>query len=653
MIGSGECITDSVSMDTRTAQINLKEVLENHMKDSRGIGRETVSKLSDQLKHNIRTMKFDIENAFVSMPVELSSVESDEAQELRLVFHTVLDVGKALLSFVNLEDSEAALKASNGVFELCTCTIRVPPEEPETPRRERMRRTLRLWNEARDKAFATKTTVEHLLNTIQRIENHVQYKTSDDISLQLSCLYTLGLLVDREYLGWGSLGDGYEFIENIHDQIYDCEPFIKLCVSTMHVSLPWISSLLCGVCSGHFAWAGDCNVHSRSITAELVEAGILEKMHTISLCRARDMERSTELLESLSRLVESDDDWFWKRFADSGWIERSRKILEFTSNVAVARRVTRTLARMPSRNETTQASVNDKLDVALMKFALDHNDMFAWEALSKISQKSQSMWQRRFECFSVDKGHVQSSQTKKFVPADPKAYVSARLVLLDLCSRAHQELLNILSLIETCSSLMDDAVLLSRMVEVVHFRERSVQMVDRVYAGCVVVNQKYEEAETLRTLASTCSDKACKIADRRRSQLSRKRQLSNFAISHDTPEDLLCPITQELLVDPVVASDGHTYERCAIERVINDNKKQRKSPMTRETLAVEVYTNLHARAQVDRLLEGAVPVSKIKAASQILSEWELSNPHTSESFVFSVSPKPLDEAIFRTTSSSS
>lgn len=652
MIGSGESITASVSMDTRTAQINLKEVLENHMRDSRGVGRETVSKLSDQLKHNVRTMKFDIENAFVSMPVELSSVESDEAQELRLVFDSVLDVGKALLSFVNLEDSEAALKASNGVFELCTCTIHVPPGEPETPRRERMRRTLRLWNEARDKAFATKTTVEHLLNTIQRIENRVQYKTGDDRSLQLSCLYTIGLLVDREYLGWGSLGDGYDFIYNIHDQIYDCEPFIKLCVSTLHVSLPWISSLLCGVCSGHFAWAGDCNVHSRSITAELVEAGILEKMHTISLCRARDMERSTELLESLSRLVESDDDWFWQRFADSGWIERSRKILEFTSNVAVARRVTRTLARMPSKNETTQASVNDKLDVALMKFALDHNDMFAWEALAKISRKSQSMWQRRFECFSVDKGHVQSSQTKKFVPADPKAYVSARLVLLDLCSRAHQELLNILSLIEKCSSLMDDAVLLSRMVGVLHFRERSVQMVDRVYAGCVVVNQKYEEAETLRTLASTCSDKACKIADRRRYQLSRKRQLSSFAISHDAPEDLLCPITQELLVDPVVASDGHTYERCAIERVIND-KKLRKSPMTRETLAVEVYTNLHARAQVDRLLEGAESVSKIKAARQILSEWDLSNPHTSESFVFSVSPKPLDEAIFGTTSSSS
>ena len=27
------------------------------------------------------------------------------------------------------------------------------------------------------------------------------------------------------------------------------------------------------------------------------------------------------------------------------------------------------------------------------------------------------------------------------------------------------------------------------------------------------------------------------------------------------PRELVCPITQELLKDPVVAEDGHTYER--------------------------------------------------------------------------------------------
>lgn len=33
----------------------------------------------------------------------------------------------------------------------------------------------------------------------------------------------------------------------------------------------------------------------------------------------------------------------------------------------------------------------------------------------------------------------------------------------------------------------------------------------------------------------------------------------------DVPEDFVCPITYDVMVDPVVASDGYTYERCAIE----------------------------------------------------------------------------------------
>eukprot|EP00029_Vermamoeba_vermiformis_P011682 TRINITY_DN6496_c0_g1_i1.p1 TRINITY_DN6496_c0_g1~~TRINITY_DN6496_c0_g1_i1.p1 ORF type:complete len:275 (+),score=39.74 TRINITY_DN6496_c0_g1_i1:748-1572(+) len=34
----------------------------------------------------------------------------------------------------------------------------------------------------------------------------------------------------------------------------------------------------------------------------------------------------------------------------------------------------------------------------------------------------------------------------------------------------------------------------------------------------------------------------------------------------DAPADFICPITQEIMLDPVIASDGHTYERRAIEQ---------------------------------------------------------------------------------------
>ena len=36
-------------------------------------------------------------------------------------------------------------------------------------------------------------------------------------------------------------------------------------------------------------------------------------------------------------------------------------------------------------------------------------------------------------------------------------------------------------------------------------------------------------------------------------------------------EDLRCPITQNVMLDPVLCQDGHTYERCAIETWLSKN----------------------------------------------------------------------------------
>ena len=45
--------------------------------------------------------------------------------------------------------------------------------------------------------------------------------------------------------------------------------------------------------------------------------------------------------------------------------------------------------------------------------------------------------------------------------------------------------------------------------------------------------------------------------------------------------DLRCPITGEILFEPVVASDGHIYEKQALETWLSNNNK---SPMTREII---------------------------------------------------------------------
>lgn len=57
---------------------------------------------------------------------------------------------------------------------------------------------------------------------------------------------------------------------------------------------------------------------------------------------------------------------------------------------------------------------------------------------------------------------------------------------------------------------------------------------------------------------------------------------------------LHCPITRAAIQDPAVASDGHTYERAAIEQWIHEaklNSKAPLSPMTGELVAAFVFCN--------------------------------------------------------------
>ena len=54
------------------------------------------------------------------------------------------------------------------------------------------------------------------------------------------------------------------------------------------------------------------------------------------------------------------------------------------------------------------------------------------------------------------------------------------------------------------------------------------------------------------------------------------------------PADFFCPITFEVMADPVVAADGHSYERCAILKWIGQRLVQGQpvpSPLTNEVLS--------------------------------------------------------------------
>eukprot|EP00621_Florenciella_sp_RCC1693_P014760 CAMPEP_0182536334 /NCGR_PEP_ID=MMETSP1323-20130603/19807_1 /TAXON_ID=236787 /ORGANISM="Florenciella parvula, Strain RCC1693" /LENGTH=596 /DNA_ID=CAMNT_0024746559 /DNA_START=78 /DNA_END=1868 /DNA_ORIENTATION=- len=64
------------------------------------------------------------------------------------------------------------------------------------------------------------------------------------------------------------------------------------------------------------------------------------------------------------------------------------------------------------------------------------------------------------------------------------------------------------------------------------------------------------------------------------------------------PPDFLCPITQEIMTDPVMALDGHSYERDAIQTWFGSGRSRIKSPLTNETLASDLITPNHTLRKV-------------------------------------------------------
>ena len=63
-------------------------------------------------------------------------------------------------------------------------------------------------------------------------------------------------------------------------------------------------------------------------------------------------------------------------------------------------------------------------------------------------------------------------------------------------------------------------------------------------------------------------------------------------------DDFTCPITRTIMKDPVIGTDGFTYERSAIEAWLQKNKK---SPITRAAMyEFELVPNRAVRAAIAR-----------------------------------------------------
>jgi len=72
----------------------------------------------------------------------------------------------------------------------------------------------------------------------------------------------------------------------------------------------------------------------------------------------------------------------------------------------------------------------------------------------------------------------------------------------------------------------------------------------------------------------------------------------------EPPDNYLCPVTQELMVDPVMAEDGYAYERAAIERWFTQKQSntgrqpQAPSPMGNYPIGLKLIPNNALRSEV-------------------------------------------------------
>ena len=69
-------------------------------------------------------------------------------------------------------------------------------------------------------------------------------------------------------------------------------------------------------------------------------------------------------------------------------------------------------------------------------------------------------------------------------------------------------------------------------------------------------------------------------------ELERLRQ--RFGGAAEIPDEYCCPISKEIMQDPVIASDGNTYERSAITTWL---ERSSTSPLTRQPLEQALFPN--------------------------------------------------------------
>ena len=134
-----------------------------------------------------------------------------------------------------------------------------------------------------------------------------------------------------------------------------------------------------------------------------------------------------------------------------------------------------------------------------------------------------------------------------------------------------------------------------------------------------------ERGQAVRLAADVLQRASARVADIN-SETARKAKRESLGLGHMAPpNEFFCPITFEVMRDPVVASDGNSYERVAIKAVLRSGNGL--SPLSREPLASALFPNRNLRQRIvaheGEVLDFASQAAEVvagRAVAEVLGE---------------------------------
>lgn len=119
------------------------------------------------------------------------------------------------------------------------------------------------------------------------------------------------------------------------------------------------------------------------------------------------------------------------------------------------------------------------------------------------------------------------------------------------------------------------------------------------------LQQLHDDLETERNQCQELEDnftRKMQQSQKRRTELENKHEICQEKIQKlkqniaHIPEHFVCPISLEIMEDPVIASDGYTYERKSIEDWFSNNSTSPKTNL--EVEDKKLITNHNLRSQI-------------------------------------------------------